>query len=69
MTVALHRPLGIVARASSHASPSAWDEQEEIVADGSVSRERAKGVRTAALDIVEMWGLHSFPASDPPANW
>ena len=20
-------------------------------------------------DIVEQWGLDSFPASDPPANW
>lgn len=20
-------------------------------------------------DIVEEWGLQSFPASDPPANW
>lgn len=20
-------------------------------------------------DIVDLWGLHSFPASDPPANW
>lgn len=21
------------------------------------------------VDIVETWGLDSFPASDPPANW
>jgi hypothetical protein len=20
-------------------------------------------------DIVDQWGMHSFPASDPPANW
>jgi hypothetical protein len=20
-------------------------------------------------DLVDQWGMHSFPASDPPANW
>ena len=27
-------------------------------------------VRDAArTDLVELWGVDSFPASDPPANW
>jgi hypothetical protein len=21
------------------------------------------------LDVVDLWGVQSFPASDPPANW
>jgi hypothetical protein len=23
----------------------------------------------AAFDVVEEWGMASFPASDPPSNW
>jgi hypothetical protein len=32
---------------------------------------RAPGARptTPPVDIVEEWGVQSFPASDPPPNW
>jgi len=29
----------------------------------------AAGEDRPLTDIVEEWGLQSFPASDPPANW
>jgi hypothetical protein len=27
------------------------------------------GTEATVTDMVEEWGLQSFPASDPPANW
>jgi hypothetical protein len=69
MTVAPYRPFEIVARASPNAAPSARDEQRESMLGGSEIRKRATSASNASLDIVEMWGVHPFPASDPPANW
>jgi hypothetical protein len=31
--------------------------------------EAMRDAATVEFDIVDKWGEHSFPASDPPANW
>lgn len=70
MTVALARPLGILVPAPSNASsPSARDGHWEFTHHVVENVEQGNSESGAALDIVEVWGLDSFPASDPPANW
>lgn len=70
MTVAPARPLRILIPASSNASPpSARDGQREFTRHGVESVEQGNSESKTALDIVDVWGLHSFPASDPPSNW
>ena len=39
-------------------------------ADGHAPRRPGGTTATGpSIDIVEEWGLQSFPASDPPTNW
>ena len=35
----------------------------------SIAGAKTEEARPRVRDIVEEWGQHSFPASDPPANW
>jgi hypothetical protein len=30
---------------------------------------RIVAVASLPIDVVDLWGMQSFPASDPPANW
>jgi RNA polymerase-binding transcription factor DksA len=39
------------------------------VSPGQESAAEPQDRESPAADIVEVWGLGSFPASDPPANW
>jgi hypothetical protein len=44
------------------------DDRRSDIAPIAIQSEVTKPL-PAPVDIVEEWGLQSFPASDPPANW
>lgn len=37
--------------------------------EGSSSSHAEQEAAAPAWDVVDEWGVQSFPASDPPANW
>lgn len=37
--------------------------------EGPVAGQAGNARTEPLIDIVEEWGLQSFPASDPPTNW
>jgi hypothetical protein len=53
----------------SHTQPTRVD--VVAVAAGTAPRQKTPALSSRAddIDIVEVWGQDSFPASDPPANW
>lgn len=59
MTITLSRP------AEDLAGPRI--RRGTVAAAGPGRHDRA--VTPPAVDIIDQWGMDSFPASDPPANW
>lgn len=58
MTTTLVPPVPQVALPALGADPTA--------ATGPMAR---RPVAPPAVDIIDQWGMDSFPASDPPSNW
>jgi hypothetical protein len=74
MTLTLSRSPAVrsrsVATTELQAPPVETPGRTRTNGDGPV-RGQAGTARTTPppIDIVEEWGLQSFPASDPPTNW
>lgn len=52
-----------------HMTMSAADARAPGVAADEGVLEDLEPETTLAWDIVDEWGVQSFPASDPPTNW
>jgi hypothetical protein len=61
------RSIKVLTRNQSSGQPTAPNDRPvDRVGRDSVAVEPDQ---TTALDLPELWGHGSFPASDPPANW
>ncbi len=61
--------LGSVSHAVIHGARCPVAVVDAAPADDDAPPRDAAGHRPAVLDVVDVWGHGSFPASDPPANW
>jgi hypothetical protein len=74
MTLTLSRSPAVrsrsVATTELQARPVGTPGRTPTNRDGPAPGQAGAARRTQPLiDIVEEWGLQSFPASDPPTNW
>ena len=48
---------------------SRWSRMSSLPMSTLPSTKADDAVSSQAWDMVDEWGLQSFPASDPPSNW
>ena len=53
----------------NHPQPAPMEPVDLTARPAPQPRSGDPGTRADDMDIVEVWGRDSFPASDPPANW
>jgi hypothetical protein len=69
MTTVLHRgaePEVRVTRVDGRVGAAGLPEAER---DGDLVRDDARTAPSPPTDLVDEWGVQSFPASDPPPTW
>jgi hypothetical protein len=64
-----HPELQTAPEPVSCAAPSRTTEAAAARRGSTVEGMRSAPVASPPIDVVEQWGVQSFPASDPPANW
>jgi hypothetical protein len=53
----------------SYAAPTTRMQPAAARRRSTVAGRHAGPAAPPLVDVVDQWGMHSFPASDPPANW
>jgi hypothetical protein len=69
-TVLIRGPeLEMAQRLVSYAAPARTGQRAAARPGHVIEGTHMAAVASPPTDIVDQWGMQSFPASDPPANW
>ena len=69
MTLTIPRPLVTAPPAKAPGPAAAHGVRDGVEQPAPASGRRRRAEAPIPVDVVDQWGIHSFPASDPPANW